>query len=70
MHGEIEVLGFLPLMEKLEWALHELQLSCDDLDHLLGPYDLDLSGWKPLKIALFLCSTPIAILAQGHGSDG
>ena len=38
-------------MEKLEWALHELQLSCDDLDHLLGPYELDLSGWKPLKIA-------------------
>ena len=63
-------LGFIPLMENLEQLLHEFQMACDDLDHLLGCYEVDLSGWKPLKVALFLCSTPIAILAQGHGSDG
>ena len=57
-------------MEKLEQPLHELQMAGAGLDHLLGCYEVDLSGWKPLKVALFLCSTPIAILAQGHGSDG
>ena len=56
-------------MEKFKQPLHDVQLSCDDLDHLLGCYELDLSGWKLLKVALFLHPTPTAVLDYGLGSD-
>ena len=56
-------------MEKLHQPLYDVQMSCDDLDHLLGAYGLGLSGWKTLKVALFLYPTPAAVLDNGHGSD-